>query len=53
MRRYFPFAALAHPRRANPLVLAAAMLALGLAAGAMLRPALTPGVRQSSPRSRR
>ena len=42
MRRYFPFAALAQPRRANPLILAAAMLALGLAAGAMVRPALTP-----------
>jgi endonuclease YncB( thermonuclease family) len=42
MRRYFPFAALAQPRRANPLILAAAMFALGLAAGAMVRPALTP-----------
>ncbi len=42
MRRYFPFAALAQPRRANPLVLAAAMFALGLAAGAMVRPSLAP-----------
>ncbi len=42
MRRYFPFAALAQPRRGNVLMLAGAMLALGLAAGAMVRPALTP-----------
>ncbi len=43
MRRYFPFTALAQPRRGNVLMLAGAMLALGLAAGAMVRPALTPG----------
>jgi endonuclease YncB( thermonuclease family) len=41
VRRYFPFAALAQPRRANPLILAAAMFALGLAAGALMRPSLS------------
>jgi endonuclease YncB( thermonuclease family) len=37
VRRYFPFAALAQPYRANPLILAAMMFALGLAAGAAVR----------------
>ncbi len=41
MRRYSPFAALAQPRRANPLILAAAMFALGLAAGAVMWPSLS------------
>ena len=41
MRRYFPFAALARPRRGNVLLAAAAMFAVGLAAGALVRPSLT------------
>ncbi len=40
VRRTFPFAALAQPRRGNALMLAAALFALGLAAGAALRPSL-------------
>lgn len=44
MRRYFPFAIFAQPRRANPLILAAALFAFGLAAGAMVRPSLTSHV---------
>ncbi len=44
MRRTFPFAALSNPRRANPVFLAAALFALGLAAGAAVRPSLSaPG----------
>jgi endonuclease YncB( thermonuclease family) len=42
MRRYFPFAAFAQPRRGNVLPVAGAMFAIGLAAGAMVRPSLTP-----------
>jgi endonuclease YncB( thermonuclease family) len=41
VRRTSPFAALAQPRRAHPLLLAAAVFALGLAAGAAIRPALS------------
>ena len=41
MRRTFSFAALAEPRRGNVLLAAGAMFALGLAAGAMVRPSLT------------
>jgi endonuclease YncB( thermonuclease family) len=41
VRRTFPFAALAQPRRGNALMIAAAMFALGLAAGAALRPSLS------------
>ena len=41
MRRTFPFAGLAAPRRGNALVLAAAMFTLGLTAGAVLRPSLS------------
>ena len=41
MRRYFPFAALINPRRGNVVLVAAAMFALGLAAGALVRPSLT------------
>jgi len=50
VRRYFPFAALAQPRRANPLIVAGAMFALGLAAGAMMRLAMTtPGAMPVAP----
>ncbi len=42
MRRYFPFSALAEPRRGNVLIVASAMFAIGLGAGAMVRPPLTP-----------
>jgi endonuclease YncB( thermonuclease family) len=42
MRRYFRFAYLAQPRRGNVLPVAGAMFAVGLAAGAMMRPSLTP-----------
>ena len=42
MIRYFPFAALAEPRRGNVLLAAGAMFALGLTAGVAMRPALTP-----------
>jgi endonuclease YncB( thermonuclease family) len=38
MRRTFPLAALTNPRRANPLILAGALFALGVAAGAVVRP---------------
>ncbi len=38
MRRYFPFAVLTNPRRGNAVVAAGAVFALGLAAGALLRP---------------
>src|SRR5579863_4445523 len=41
VRRTFPFAALAQPRCGNALMIAAAMFALGLAAGAALRPSLS------------
>ena len=41
MRPYFSFAIFSQPRRANPLLLAAAIFALGLAAGAATRPSLT------------
>ena len=41
MRRTFPFAAMTNPRRGNVLLVAGAMFALGLAAGAMVRPSLT------------
>ena len=41
MRRYFSFATFSQPRRANPLLLAAAIFALGLAAGTAIRPSLT------------
>jgi endonuclease YncB( thermonuclease family) len=39
MRRTFSLAALTNPRRANPLILASALFALGLVGGAVLRPA--------------
>jgi endonuclease YncB( thermonuclease family) len=42
MRRYFHFAAFARPRRGNVLTVAGAMFAIGLAAGAVVRPSLTP-----------
>ena len=38
VRRTFPLAALTNPRRANPLILAAALFALGLVVGAAVRP---------------
>jgi endonuclease YncB( thermonuclease family) len=38
MRRYFRFADLAQPHRGNVLPVAGAMFAVGLAAGAMMRP---------------
>jgi endonuclease YncB( thermonuclease family) len=38
MRRTFPLAALTNPWRANPLILAAALFALGLVVGAAVRP---------------
>jgi len=41
VRRYFPFATFAQPRRANPLPVAAAIFVLALAAGAALGPSLT------------
>jgi endonuclease YncB( thermonuclease family) len=41
VRHVFPFASFAQPRRANPLLCGALVLALGLAAGASLRPAAT------------
>jgi endonuclease YncB( thermonuclease family) len=42
MRRHVPFSALAQPRRGNVLAVAGAMFAIGLVAGAMVRPPLTP-----------
>ena len=42
MRRYFPFAALAEPRRGNVVLAAGAMFALGLTAGVAVRPSLAP-----------
>jgi endonuclease YncB( thermonuclease family) len=42
VRRTFPFAALARPRRGNVLFVAGAIFALGFAAGAMVRPSLAP-----------
>jgi len=42
VRRTFSFAALAVPRRGNVLLAAAALLALGLAVGATMRPAPAP-----------
>ena len=42
MRRSFPFATLTNPRRGNVVLAAGAVFALGLAAGALLRPALAP-----------
>ena len=42
MRRYFPFAALAQPRRGNVLFATAALFAVGLAIGALVRPSLAP-----------
>jgi endonuclease YncB( thermonuclease family) len=42
MRRYFPFAVFTQPRRGNVLLVAGAMFTLGLAAGAVVRPSLTP-----------
>jgi endonuclease YncB( thermonuclease family) len=41
-RNYLSSAALAHPRYGGVLVLAAAIFALGFAAGAMVRPSLAP-----------
>jgi len=41
-RNHLSFAALAHPRYGGVLVLAAAIFALGFAAGAMVRPSLAP-----------
>src|SRR5579862_1645501 len=41
VRRTFPFAVLAQPRRGNALMIAAAMFAFGLAAGALVRPSLS------------
>ena len=40
MRHTSPLAALTDPRRANPVILAAALFAIGLAVGAALRPSL-------------
>jgi len=48
-RRYFPFAALAQPRRGNMLIAAGAAFALGLAAGAFVHPSLTPHASASEP----
>jgi len=42
MRRHFAFAALLEPRRGSVLMLAGAMFAAGLTAGALLRPRLGP-----------
>jgi endonuclease YncB( thermonuclease family) len=42
MRRSFPISNLAAPCRGNVLILAGATFALGLAAGAMVRPSLSP-----------
>jgi endonuclease YncB( thermonuclease family) len=42
MRRIFPFASSSPPRRANPLVPAGVLFALGVAAGTAFRPALAP-----------
>ena len=44
MTHHLSFAALAHTRRGNVLVVAGAMFALGLVAGATVRPSLTPQV---------
>ena len=41
MRPHFPFATFSQPRRASPLLLAAAIFVLALAAGAAIRPSLT------------
>jgi endonuclease YncB( thermonuclease family) len=41
MRCYFPFAGLAQPRRARPLICGALLFGFGLAADAWLRPAAT------------
>ncbi|MFZ1923685.1 MAG: thermonuclease family protein [Xanthobacteraceae bacterium] len=49
MRHTFPFASYAHSRRANPLVFGMVVFALGLAAGAWLRPAAT--ARGATPRA--
>ena len=40
MRRTFPLAALTNPLRANPWIVAAALFALGVAAGAAVRPSV-------------
>lgn len=42
MRRYLPFAVLTQPRHGNLVIAALATFALGLAAGAMVRPSLPP-----------
>ncbi len=44
MRRTIPLGALTNPRRANPLILAAALFAIGLAAGAAMRSSLVSRV---------
>ena len=49
MRRYFPFAALAQPRRANLLFAVAATFALGVAVGAGVRPSLQSGAAPIEP----
>ena len=49
MRRYFPFAALAQPRRANLLFAVAATFALGLAVGAGVRRSLQSGAAPIEP----
>lgn len=41
MRRYFSFATLAQPRRANPLILAAVMFVAGLFVGSAIGPSRT------------
>ncbi len=41
VRRTFPLTALTNPRRANPLLRAGAIFALGIAAGAAIRPSMT------------
>ncbi|MFY9695173.1 MAG: thermonuclease family protein [Xanthobacteraceae bacterium] len=41
MRRTFPLAALTNPRAANPWTVAAALFALGVAAGAVVRPSVS------------
>ena len=49
MRHAFSFTRFAQPRRANPLLGGALLFALGLAAGAWLRPALTaPGATEAA-----
>lgn len=49
MRHTFPFARFAQPRRANPMLCGALVFAVGLAAGAWLRPpAMTQGAAEAA-----